>query len=434
MSNPPVPATPAVPPAAAAAPAVPVAASPLAFAALRHPGYRVYFITNALAMMADSIEHVISYWMMHERFASPELAGFAVISHWVPFLLFSVWSGALADRFDPRRLVQIGMLLFIGASLGWAYFLVTDTLQMWHAMALLVLHGFAGVFWAPPSQVLIHDVVGPELLQSAVRLNATARWLGLLAGPAVGAGFLLVFGPVWGLVANALFYLPLLYWLWKAPYGPRFRKGAAVPPRAVRGLADIVQTIRDIAGNRTVTAMTLLAGGASLFIGNAYQAQMPAFANDLGHVNADFSYSALLAADAAGALLAGLLLESKGLLQPKVRTAFSLAMLWCLAIAGFALASHFPLALVLLFVAGFVELAFSAMAQTLVQLNAPVQIRGRVIGLFNMSSLGLRAFAGVTVGLLGGVIGIHWSLAISALALLVLAGAMLAWQSASARA
>ena len=86
-----------------------------------------------------------------------------------------------------------------------------------------------------------------------------------------------------------------------------------------------------------------------------------------------------------------------------------------------------PLALALLFIAGFVELSFSAMAQTLVQLNAPPEIRGRVIGLFNMSSLGLRAFAGVTVGLLGGVIGIHWSLAISATALLVLAAAMLVW-------
>ncbi len=406
---------------------------PRSFAALHHPGYRIYFITNALAMMADSIEHVISYWMMHEKFASPELAGFAVISHWVPFLLFSVWSGALADRFDPRRLVQVGMLLFIAASLGWAYFLVTDTLEMWHAMALLVVHGFAGVFWAPPSQVLIHDIVGPGLLQSAVRLNATARWLGLLAGPAVGAGFLLALGPVWGLVANALFFLPLLAWLWKAPYGPRFRKGAPAPVRAVRGFADIVQTVREISGNRTLASMTLLAGGASLFIGNAYQAQMPAFANDLGHIHADFSYSALLAADAAGALLAGLVLESRGLLPPRPRTAFILAMLWCLAIAGFALAGLFPLALVLLFIAGFVELAFSAMAQTLVQLNAPAQSRGRVIGLFNMASLGLRAFAGVTVGLLGGVIGIHWSLAASAAALLLMAAAMLAWHVRSAR-
>ena len=85
------------------------------------------------------------------------------------------------------------------------------------------------------------------------------------------------------------------------------------------------------------------------------------------------------------------------------------------------------LALVLLFAAGFTELSFSAMAQTLVQLDAPASIRGRVIGLYNMSGLGLRAFAGVTVGLLGGVIGIHGSLAVSALLFVLLAAALLAW-------
>ncbi len=398
-----------------------------AFAALRHSGYRAYFVTNALTMMADSIEHVISYWIMHERFASPALGGFAVISHWVPFLLLSVWTGALADRFDPRRLVQIGMALFMTASAGWAVLILTDTLQMWHAMLLLTVHGLAGVFWAPPSQVLIHDIVGREDLQSAVRLNATARWLGMLAAPAVGAGFLLLFGPVLGLLLNVLLYLPLMLWLVRAPYGPKFRQGGAPPARAVRGLADIVQTVRDVRGHPTLVAMMALAGGASLFIGNAYQAQMPGYAADLGHGHMDFTYSALLAADAAGALAAGLVLESRGLLQPRVRTAIVLAMLWAAAIAGFALSNVFGLALVLLFAAGFTELSFSAMAQTLVQLDAPASIRGRVIGLYNMSGLGLRAFAGVTVGLLGGVIGIHGSLAVSALLFVLLAAALLAW-------
>jgi len=66
------------------------------------------------------------------------------------------------------------------------------------------------------------------------------------------------------------------------------------------------------------------------------------------------------------------------------------------------------------------------MAQTLVQLDAPPDKRGRVIGLFNMASLGLRAFSGVSVGLAGSLIGIHWSLAASALAALAVAGTLLA--------
>jgi MFS family permease len=406
-------------------------APPQSFAALRHSGYRAYFLGSALAMMADSVEHVISYWIIFQKFHSPALGGFAMLSHWLPFLFFSVWSGALADRFDPRRIIQCGMLLFMVASVGWGVLFLTGVLEMWHAAALLVVHGFAGVFWHPAAQLLIHDIVGPVHLQSAVRLGATARYLGLLFGPAVGGAFLLVFGPAHGILLNALIYLPLVIWLWKAPYGPRFRKAEpdarSDTRRAVKGYADIVQTARDIAGSRTIVSMILLAGLASLFVGNGYQPQMPEFAQDLGHGDPDMSYSMLLAADAAGALFAGFLLESRGLLQASPRTAFVLAMLWCCAIGGFAASSSYPLALALLFSVGFLELSFNAMAQTLVQLRAPAPIRGRVIGLYILSALGMRAFSGVTVGVVGGLIGIHWSLALSAMALLAIIAVLLAF-------
>jgi MFS family permease len=121
--------------------------APRSFAAMRYPGFRAQFATFVLAMMADNIEHVISYWVLFQKFHSPALAGFAVVSHWLPFLLFSVASGALADRFDPRRLIQCGMGLFVTASLGWSYFFYTGTLQMWQAMVILVIHGCAGVLW-----------------------------------------------------------------------------------------------------------------------------------------------------------------------------------------------------------------------------------------------------------------------------------------------
>ena len=102
------------------------------------------------------------------------------------------------------------------------------------------------------------------------------------------------------------------------------------------------------------------------------------------------------------------------------------AMAYRSAIGGFAAATSYPLAWALLFVAGFLQLSFASMAQTLVQIHAPQRIRGRVIGLYNMSSLGLRAFAGVTVGLMGSLIGIHWSLALSAMALLAITISLLA--------
>src|SRR5579864_3035774 len=79
------------------------------FAAMRHSGFRMQFSTYVLAMMADNIEHVISYWVVFQKFHSPALGGFAVVSHCLPFLMFSVASGALAERLDPRRVIQVGM-------------------------------------------------------------------------------------------------------------------------------------------------------------------------------------------------------------------------------------------------------------------------------------------------------------------------------------
>ena len=248
----------------------------------------------------------------------------------------------------------------------------------------------------------------------------------MLAGPGVGGGLLLWLGPNLGILVNASLYLPFILWLAFAPYGPKFRAaGTAVATRAVRTLGDIGMALREIAHHRVILAMTLLAGAASLFIGNAYQAQMPGFAHDLGQGKADFFYSMLLAADAAGALTAGIVLESRNLLQPHPRTACLLAMVWCIALGSFALTKGYPLALLLLFTAGFFELSFNAMAQTLVQLDAPVEMRGRAIGVFNMFAAGMRTFSGITVGLVGASIGIHWSLALSAAALFIVIGTLL---------
>jgi hypothetical protein len=185
-------------------------------------------------------------------------------------------------------------------------------------------------------------------------------------------------------------------------------------------LADVFETLQVVRRNPVLLSMVLLAGGASFFIGNAYQAQMPELAHDLGHLHADATYSLLLGADALGALLAAVALETTGLLRLTPRTACVLAMVWCAALGGFAISSTYPLAVSLLLVAGFVELSFNSMAQTLVQLNAPSDIRGRVIGVFMMASLGGRTFSGLTVGVLGALIGVHYSLALSAAVLLML--------------
>jgi MFS family permease len=394
------------------------------FAALHAADYRRYFALGLLSMTADNIEHVISYWVIFQAFHSPALGGFAVISHWVPFLLFSVYVGALADRYDCRKLIQAGQALFMLASLAWGLLFLTNTLRMWHAVVILLVHGAAGVLMAPATQLIIHDMVGPAQLPSAIRLNATSRYLAILLGPAVGGGLMLLLGPAWGLLTNVLLYVPFTTFLLRVPYTGHTRHAGEPPRRA--GLADLLHVLQEARGDRRIVTMMLLGGATSFFVGNAFQAQMPEYAHHLGTDDGGALYSVLLAANAAGAVLGAVLLESVNVLRPGVRVAIVCAGLWGVTIGLFPMARNYPLAVALLVLAGAFNIAFTSMAQTLIQLLAPPRSRGSIVGLFNTAILGLRAGSGVTVGVVGALISVEWSLALSSAVVVVIAAALLA--------
>jgi hypothetical protein len=123
----------------------------------------------------------------------------------------------------------------------------------------------------------------------------------------------------------------------------------------------------------------------------------------------------LLAANAAGAVLGVLLLESANVGRPGVRTAIVCAGLWAMTMGLFPIAQNYQVAIALLVLAGMFNIAFTSIAQTLVQILAPATVRGSIVGLFNTAILGLRAGSGLTVGVLGALVGVRLSLVLSAL-------------------
>src|SRR6266568_4886074 len=394
------------------------------FAAFRNPECRDYIVGASLSMGGDSIEHVISYWVLFQQFHSPALAGFAVISHWVPSL-FGVYFGALADRYDCRKIIQAAQLLFMSVSAIWGILFITNSLQMWHAMVLLSMHGLAGALWMPAEQLMLHDLAGRETLPSAVRLNSTGRSTGFLAGPAVGSVLLLALGPAVGIFANMLMYLPMTIWLARTPYTGHIRDAVATRRPRVSPL-EAVGVLREVAGQPVLISLVALGGLSSFLIGSGIQPQMPEFAIDLGLNQAGLGYGMLLAANSAGAVLGGLILESTLALKPSARTAMLSTLIWAGCLLGFALSRNYALSLVLLVCTGMTNLSAQSIAQTLVQLLAPAEKRGRIVGIYGTASNGLRAGSGLSIGLVGGLIGIHWSLGLSALTLVVLVLALIA--------
>jgi MFS family permease len=367
-------------------------------------------------MTAESVEHVVSYWVIFQAFHSPTMAGFAIISHWVPFLLFSVYAGALADRYDCRKLIQIAQGILMLISLGWGALFLTGALRAWHACVLLLLHGVAGVLVAPALQLIVHEIVGAEHLQSAIRTNALSRYICFLLGPAVGGGLMLAVGPGSAILVNVLLYLPLTLYLFVLPYTGHSDDVGQMRPAPRFSLGDMLRTLTEVRSEPRIIRMIVLAGATSLFVGTAFQAQMPEFAHQHGSEEADVWYSVLFGANAAGAVIGALLMEGFPALQGGSTAAIVCGAVWGALLALFPFVHGYGLAVTLLTVGGIFNIAFTSMAQALVQVLAPPASRGRVVGLFNTSMLGLRAGSGFTVGVLGAAIGVEWSLALSSLA------------------
>ena len=376
-------------------------AAPRRFSVLRSWKTAPYLVGSGMGMMGDNIEHVITYWVLWQTFESPALVGFQLISHWLPFLLLSVYAGSLAERFDCRRLIQIGQIMFMVVSLCWGILFLTDSLQLWQACVLLVVHGLAGCLWGPAEQMMLHDFVDRRELPSAVRLNATFRSLGILFGPVVGSALLLGFGPTWGIFINIVFYLPLTLFLIRTPFTGHLRSGGVRTTKTT--LLASLKVLVEVRHNRSIIGMLLLAALASITIGAVLQTAMPVFGGILTPTggDSDFTYGVLLFAMGAGGVLGGFALEATGWIKAVPSAAAVAAAAMGLSAVLFALTAQLWLAIIMLVLAGVSKITAESTEMAIIQLEAPTAIRGRVIGSYAMFGPGMQTFSGVTVGVLG---------------------------------
>ncbi|MEO8095039.1 MAG: MFS transporter [Pseudolysinimonas sp.] len=392
------------------------------FTALRAPWYKGYLAGGSLTMAGDNSEHAITYFVMWQLYHSPLLAGFAVVSHWVPHLFFGVFFGSLADRFDCRRLIQISLALFATASLCWGVLFATNSVQPWHCVVLLLVHGFASALWHPADGVMIYDIAGAKDVPSAVRLMATGLSVGQLVGPAVGAVLLFTVGPAIGMFLNVLFYVPFAVYLLVMPIDGH-RRRRELPPR-IR-FRDVVGVLRELPRYPSILVVVVLQGAVALLIGTALMPLFPAFGAVLGQDTSGFGYGVLIIAMSTGAVIGGITLEAIGTVRASTRFAIVATLVFSVSVGVFAFSRDYPLSIAVLVIAGIASIASGSISQTVVQLDAPPERRGRFLGAYGMTSMGLRVGSGVLLGVLGALIGPPLAVGIGAGLLAVVAIALL---------
>jgi MFS family permease len=396
-----------------------VATPAVRFPALRIPEYRLYWGTSTIAMIGDNIEHVIGYWLLWELTHSPFWLGYAVFAHWFPFIIFSLHSGAWADRFDNRRLLQVSQALYVFCSGTLGLLAVTGQLQLWHMIVILLVHGFSGVVNMPSSQVLIHDLVGKEDLPNALSLSAASRNVAWFMGPAVGGLLMWAFGPGGGLLANLLIYIPFTVALF---YLNPPRASAPVPQAT--GWEGIKEGLRYVRDTPVILGLTLLSAIPAGIVGFAFQALMPALSADLG--TGQQGYSALLSANGVGAIGGAVILGYVGRLGGKGMLVVAFTLIWGVLLFLFSLSPWFLLSFGIMLLVGAASIVSNAMSQTLVQALSPDDKRGRVMGVYALVVHGPRVISGLLLGGLASLIGAHVALGLLSLVVVVAVAALAA--------
>lgn len=374
-----------------------------AFSSLAVPAYRAWFFSQVLSAAGLVTQTVGAAWLVLKLGGGPiELALLATASL-LPALLGGPWAGALADRFDRRRLLIITQSAFIVLALALTLLSASGAAQLWSLLLISALSGTVNAVDAPTRQVYVMDLVGRERLVSAVSLYEIILNASRVLGPAVGGVLLATTGPSACFLANAASYLAPLWALRR--YRPDATEvGVDVRPAGKR--VSVRDGLRYVARTPVLRACVVMAAASGLLFNSSVL--FPVLATEAFGLGGG-GYGALLACFGVGALPGALWAARHR--EPGGRRVCALGVGTGMAMAGVGYAPTAGWAFAGMTVVGFFSIWFIAAANTLLQLRSAAELRGRAMGAWTMALPGLNPVTGIAAALLAEQAGVRLSFA-----------------------
>ena len=362
--------------------------------------YSCFFFSRFFAGLAISMVDVAVGWMVYEMTGSAVALGLIGLAAFAPNILFLLIAGHVADRYDRRQVLMVCYSISAVASFGLYLSAVLQIERLPLIYALVFLAGAARAFFSPASSALLPNLVSKEQLANAVALGSTATKTASIIGPAVG-GFAYLFGAPFVFLCTTFLSatcVALLYMLKRRP--PADNTSQLSWEYMTAGLKSIWSN-STLLGLISLDLFAVLLGGAT--------ALLPMFAKDIfdaGPVGLGLLRSApSVGAIGTAALLARFPLNSRVGLRM-----FQAVGLFGLATIGFGLSSHIGVALVCLVILGAADMVSVYVRSTLVQLETPDEMRGRVSAVNSLfigasNELG-QFYSGIVASLTGPVLAV----------------------------
>ena len=369
------------------------------YAALRFRDFRLLIIGRLIAQIGEMTVSVGVGWELYERTGDALALGLVGLVQIVPVMLLSVVGGYVADRYDRRRVTLISQLVLMACSLALATISLTDG-PLWVFYAVLGLIGAARAFNNPAESALTPLTVPADHYMNAVTWNSTVWQFSSILGPALG-GFLIALANDAALVyivnaasGGVLVAALLMLHVRQAGYVDI----GETPFQSVSKGWSFLKRSHVILGSISLDMFAVLFGGATFLL--------PVFAKDILHVDAT-GLGILRAAPSVGALLMALTIARRPPFQRAGRTLLLAVAGFGIATIVFGLSTSFWLSLAMLFLLGALDNISVVVRHTLIMIQTPDEMRGRVAAVnsvFIGASNELGGFeSGVAAALLGPV-------------------------------
>ena len=378
--------------------------------------FRLLWSGQLVSLIGRQVTVVAIPFQVYQLTHSSLAVGLLGVAQVVPYIVFSLIGGAIADRYDRRRVLLVTQTLLATCSLALAAmaFNKVGSLPLLYLLAALIAALSASDL--PSESAIVPNLVAPRHLAPALSLNFAQFQASLVVGPAIG-----------GVVLSAL-GLPFAYLIDAASFGAALLAIVLIAAQPPSGASTESPLRAIVAGLRFVSRRGEITGGfaidLSAMIFGMPRAVFPALAAGTFHGGATV-LGLLYSASGLGATVGSLLSGFVGRIRHQGRAVILSAMLWGAAIALFALAGFsLPLALVLLAIAGAADIISAICRNTIIQTVSPDNLRGRASAANSMVVVGGPYLGDLRAGSMAAAFGPEVSLLSGGIACVVVCAAI----------
>jgi len=383
------------------------------FSSLSVRNYRLFIAGQAISLCGTWMQTVAISWLVLEITHSGTILGLAIAAQFMPILLFGIWGGLIADRFNKRKILLLTQSTFAILALIFGITVLTHNIHLWIIFVLAVLIGLVQVVDTPTRQSFVIEMVGPKNVKNAVTLNSTMVNTARVIGPSIGGVLIATIGIGMCFIVNSFSFIAVL----AAIYLMRVSelRPAPVTPREPGQLKAGFDYIMSEPKLKVTLIMMFIIGTFAY----EFPVVFPLFATKVlhGHVG---TFSSMMVATGIGAVIGGL--YTAGHAVERESQIIWTALFFGISIIVTAFMPSYFLVLVSLLFVGALSVLFIALGNSTLQLTSLPSMRGRVMSFWAIAFAGTTPIGGPIIGYICDHTNPRIGLAVGGLSSIIAAG------------